>query len=177
MQDCFSPWSENTQPCRLQVSPKPRQAELISSRLVTHELETDLTENADMEEPAEASVNLAIEPSPSHCDDDCALLNHIRHVYVIQSPYLYVFYNSHRIKLILDIGATSNMVSVPCAQRLGLPISKASQFARHDDGVTPIVVTRKVHCVVTRNGESFQLDALVVNQLDVDVSAGNPFLL
>ncbi len=59
---------------------------------------------------------------------------------------------------------------------INLPIKPASEMARQADVVTPLDVVGEVHCKVTRHHNTFQLDALVVRQLDVDVLAGNPFL-
>ena len=41
----------------------------------------------------------------------------------------------------------------------------------------PLDFIGEVHCNVTRGHLSFQLEALVVKQLDVDILAGNPFLV
>ena len=68
----------------------------------------------------------------------------------------------------LDTGATTNMIRASTARVCKLTITPASQIARQADGVTPLDVTK--------GSLSFQLDALVVKQLDVDVLAGNPFL-
>ncbi|CAH3032666.1 unnamed protein product [Porites lobata] len=40
----------------------------------------------------------------------------------------------------------------------------------------PMDVVGEVHCTLTRGQQAFELDALVVRQLDVDILAGNPFL-
>ena len=101
----------------------------------------------------------------------------VRRVDIIQSPYLNCFYESHPVKITLDTGATTNMVSHDLASKIGLPISHASQMARQADGVTPLDVVGEVHCVLSRGSRTFQLDALVVKRLDVDVLAGNPFLV
>ena len=42
--------------------------------------------------------------------------------------------------------------------------------------MTPLDVIGEIHRNVTRGSLSFQFDALVVKQLDVDVWAGNTFL-
>ena len=70
-----------------------------------------------------------------------------------------------------DTGATTNMIRM-----YNLPITPVSQIARQADGVTQLEVIGEIHCNVTRGNVSFQLDALVVKQLGVDVLAGNPFL-
>jgi len=45
------------------------------------------------------------------------------------------------------------------------------------DGVTPMDVIGEVHCSLTRGQRTFELDMLVVRQLDVDILAGNPFMV
>ena len=86
---------------------------------------------------------------------------------------LNTFYHERPIQLTLDTGVTSNMLRASSAKLYGFPISPASQMARQADGVTPMDV---VHCSLTRGNSTFELDALVVRQLDVDILAGNPFM-
>ena len=50
-------------------------------------------------------------------------------------------------------------------------------MARQADGVTPMDVIGEVHCSLTRGQWTFELDALVGRQLDVDILAGNPFMV
>ena len=45
------------------------------------------------------------------------------------------------------------------------------------DGVTPVDVIDEVHCSLTRGKWTCESDALVVRQLDVDILAGNPFMV
>ena len=98
-------------------------------------------------------------------------------VNIIQSPYLNVYYNQYPLKLTIDTGATTNMIKSSVARHMGLHIKPVSQMARQADGVTPLDVKGEIHCTVTRSKMTFQLDALVVDQLDVDVLAGNPFMV
>ena len=97
-------------------------------------------------------------------------------VSIVQSPVLNTFYHEHPVQLTLDTGATSNMVRASTAQLYGFPITPASQMARQANGVTPMDVIGEVHCSLTRGQWTFDLDALVVCQLDVDILAGNPFM-
>ena len=69
------------------------------------------------------------------------------------------------------------MVRASSAQLYGFPITPASQMARQPDGVTPMDVISEVHCSLTRGQWTFELDALVVRQLDVDILASNPFMV
>lgn len=98
-------------------------------------------------------------------------------VNVIQSPFLMAHYKQHPLHLTIDTGATTNMIRASVATHVGLPIHKASQMARQADGVTPLAVTGEVHATLTRGTKSFTLDALVVENLDVEILAGNPFLV
>jgi hypothetical protein len=100
-----------------------------------------------------------------------------RRVSIIQSPYLNLFYKHHPVRLTIDTGATTNMVKASFARYIQLPITPASQMGRQADGVTPLNVVGEVHANFTRSNSFFQLDALVVDQLDVDILAGNPFLV
>jgi hypothetical protein len=100
----------------------------------------------------------------------------VRRVSIVQSPFLNAFFHSHPIRLTLDSGATTNMVKSSAATRIGLPITPASQMARQADGCTPLAVVGETHCLLTRGPHTFQLDALVVDKLDVDFLAGSSFM-
>jgi hypothetical protein len=100
-----------------------------------------------------------------------------RRVNIIQSPYLNVYYRQCPVRLTIDTGATTNMVRASLASHIGLPVTKASQMARQADGITPLDVVGETHCQLTRGAKTFRLNALVVEQLDVDILAGNPFLV
>ena len=100
----------------------------------------------------------------------------LRRVEVIQSPYLNTFFGSTCVRLVIDTGATTNMVRRDFALRAAMPIRPASQRASQADGVTPLSVQGEVHCQLTIGQHTFELDALVVDKLDVDILAGTPFL-
>ena len=96
---------------------------------------------------------------------------------VVQPHVLYTFYRQHPMAITLDTGATTNMIRASTARVCKLTITPAYQIARQADGVTPLDVIGEIHCNVTRGSLSFQLNALVVKQLDVDVLAGDSFLV
>ena len=121
-------------------------------------------------EPLDESSDLVAPPVQS--EESAAL-----RVSIVQSPVLNTFYHEHPLQLTLDTGATSNMVRASSAKLYGFPITPASQMARQADGVTPMDVIGEVHCSLTRGHRTFELDALVVRQLDVDILAGNPFMV
>ena len=80
------------------------------------------------------------------------------------------------MRVTLDTGVTTNLVSQSFATSIDLPIKPASQFAHQADGHTPLDVVGEISCTLHRGDSNFCLDALVVRKLDVDVLAGNPFL-
>ena len=121
-------------------------------------------------EPLDESSDLVVRPDQS---EEPAVLR----VSIVQSPVLNTFYHEHPVQLTLDTGATSNMVRASSAQLYGFPITPASQMARQADGLTPMNVIGEVHCSLTRGQWTFKLDALVVRQLDVDILAGNSFMV
>ena len=121
-------------------------------------------------EPLDESSDLVAPPVQS--EEPAAL-----RVSIVQSPVLNTFYHEQPVQLTLDTGATSNMVRASSAKLYGFPITPASQMARQADGVTPMDVIGEVHCSLTRGHWTFELDALVVRQLDVDILAGNPFMV
>ena len=92
------------------------------------------------------------------------------------SPHLKVFYNHHALQLTLDTGAETSMIKASIAKQIGAPILKTKQTALQADGITPLTVTGKVHLKLHRNHYKLQLDALVVEELDVDILAGTPFM-
>lgn len=97
-------------------------------------------------------------------------------VQVRQSPYLDTCYGSRAIRITLDSGATCNMVRAATAYALGVPIHKSSQSAHQADGSSPLIVVGETQLTVTRDDREFLLDALVVENLDVEVLAGTPFM-
>ena len=142
---------------------------LASSRLVCDDPEEcDPIDYSASEEVCD----LVVSPTPAQPTAPSA-----QRVRIVQSPVLSTFYESHPVPLTLDTGTTSNMIRESSARLFGFPITPASQMARQADGVTPMDVTGEVHCTLTRGDKSFELDALVVRQLDVDILAGNPFMV
>ena len=83
----------------------------------------------------------------------------------------------HSLKLTLDTGAETSMTKASVAHSIAAPIVKTSQQALQADGVTPLVVVGETHLTLSRAGNHLTLDALVVQDLDVDVLAGTPFMI
>ena len=94
-----------------------------------------------------------------------------------QSPFFKAFYLHNPLRLTLDSGAETNMIRETVAKSIGAKICKSSQLARQADGLTPLKVIGETHLVLSRGGTNLHLDALVVEDLDVEVLAGTPFLV
>ena len=69
------------------------------------------------------------------------------------------------------------MIKSSVARSIGATIEKSSQQALQADGMTPLVVVGETGLILSRAGKQLALDALVVDNLDVDVLAGTPFLI
>ena len=93
-----------------------------------------------------------------------------------QSPYLKVFHKHHPLHITLDSGAEISMIKHSVASRIGASIKKSNQSALQADGVTPLNILGETHLTLSRDSHSLSLEALVVNDLDVDVLAGIPFM-
>ena len=94
-----------------------------------------------------------------------------------QSPHFKAFYKHCRVQLILDTGAETSMIKSSLARSIGAPITKSSQQALQADGMTPLAVVGETRLILSRADKTLALDALVVDDLDVDVLAGTPFLI
>ena len=56
-------------------------------------------------------------------------------------------------------------------------IEKFFQQALQADGVTPLAVVGETHLILSQADKQLALDALVVDDLDVDILAGTPFVI
>ncbi|MCG7875882.1 MAG: RNase H-like domain-containing protein [Candidatus Thiodiazotropha endolucinida] len=99
-----------------------------------------------------------------------------RRVLSKQSPQIKVFYRHHPLQLILDTGAEISMIKTSVVQSIGATINKTSQKALQADGVTPLSIAGETRLLVSRDNVDLKLEALVVNDLDIDILAGIPFM-
>ena len=61
------------------------------------------------------------------------------------------------------------MIKSTSAEVIRIKIKGTSHVALQADSVTPLKIVGECHLTLTRGGVDFRLDALVVNDLDVDV--------
>ena len=99
-----------------------------------------------------------------------------RRVNVSQSPFLHAFYSHHPLRLTIDTGAETNMMRASLARHIGAKVTKSSQTALQADGRTPLAVVGETRLPLIRHGRPLTLEALVVEDLDVDILAGTPFM-
>ncbi|EDO35149.1 predicted protein [Nematostella vectensis] len=113
----------------------------------------------------------SIDP-PAHTAHDAVVLR----IQTRQSPYLDVFYNHHTVRMTVDSGATGNMIRLSTATRLGCNITTSSQSVSQADGSSQLHVVGETRLSFTRADKSFSFEGLVVENLDVEVLAGTPFM-
>ncbi|CAC5408989.1 unnamed protein product [Mytilus coruscus] len=68
------------------------------------------------------------------------------------------------------------MIKASSADYIGVTIKKSNHSDLQADGVTPLNIVGECHFTLSRDGIELQLEALVVNDLDVDILAGIPFM-
>ncbi|KAK3714880.1 hypothetical protein QZH41_001881 [Actinostola sp. cb2023] len=93
-----------------------------------------------------------------------------------QSPYLDTFHAHHHVRITIDSGATGNMIRHSLVKRLGSTLTSSSQSAHQADGSSPLHVVGETRLLFTRDNRQFKFEGLVVENLDVDILAGTPFM-
>ena len=68
------------------------------------------------------------------------------------------------------------MIRSSTAQSVGAKILRSNQITLQADGLSPLAVVRETNMMITRDGHKYILEALVVENLDVDILAGVPFM-
>ena len=107
---------------------------------------------------------------------ETAVPNATRLVQVRQSPYIDTFHNHHHARIIIDSGATCNLFRLSAIRRFRAKVTTSSQSAHQADGSSPLKVVGEARLFFTRDTHTFQFEGLVVEDLDVDILAGTPFM-
>ena len=128
-------------------------------------------------DPEDPSSDCDIETTPEDSHSYRVKSSTTNRVSVKQSPHLKAFFDHHPLLLTLDTGAETSMIKSCIAKKIGATIQKTSQKALQADGITQLKVVGEVHLVLSRSNLNLQLDALVVDNLDVDILAGTPFMI
>ena len=87
-----------------------------------------------------------------------------------------MFCDYNTVRLSVDSGATVNTIRASTVEPPGASICESSQSASQADGSSPLDVIGEVHLTFVRDGRTFTFDGLALNELDVEVLAGAPFM-
>ncbi|KAK3715784.1 hypothetical protein QZH41_018836, partial [Actinostola sp. cb2023] len=123
--------------------------------------------------PDETTDDYCTEPevSPDPPQEHSSLRIQVR-----RSPYLDTFYRHRPVRVVVDSGTTGNMIRMSTVKLLGLAISASAQSAHQADGSSPLRVMGETRFELNRNHHKFLFEGLVVENLDVEVLAGTPFM-
>ena len=69
------------------------------------------------------------------------------------------------------------MIKSSVARSIDAPINQSSKQALQADGTTPLAVAGETHLILSQADKQLALDTLVVDDLDIDILAGTPFLI
>ena len=128
----------------------------------------------DMEEEIEEDYEE--DEDGSNQQDDFQPTSRCGRVNIRASPEFNTFYHHNSLTITVDTGAETNLMRESVARSINCPIEPSSQVAFQADGITPLNVIGETHVMLTRNDLSFQFSGLIVNDLDVDILAGVPFM-
>ena len=100
-----------------------------------------------------------------------------RRFQIRQSPYFDVFYEHQIVRITIDSGATGNMIRASTAKAIGwINITDSIQSAHQADGSSLLDVIGETRLTFTINENQFTFVGLVVENLDVEVLVGTPFM-
>ena len=129
------------------------------------------------DDPSEPETRPCVDESITDTDDTgSSPTSHVFRIQTRQSPYLDMFYAHHPVRVTIDSGATGNMIRHTVVQRLGCHVTPSSQSVHQADGSSPLHVVGETRFPFTCKGHTFTFEGLVVENLDVDVLAGTPFM-
>jgi len=97
-------------------------------------------------------------------------------VNVRSSPLFRTFYRHNPLIITVDTGAETNLIRESTAKAIECPIFPSSQVAFQADGKTPLNVKGETHVTLTRDNLEFSFSGLIIEDLDVDILAGVPFM-
>ena len=104
------------------------------------------------------------------------IANQALRVQIRQSPNLDTFFQDRHVRLTIDSGATGNMIRTSTAVLLNATIRSTSHSAHQADGSSPLTVVGETKLYFTRDDHELYFEGLVIDNLDVDVLAGIPFM-
>ena len=108
--------------------------------------------------------------------DDTYPTSRVARVNVRASPLFHTFYQHNPLTITIDTGAETNLIRAATASAIGCPVLPSCQVAFQADGKTPLSVKGETHVTLTRDELEFSFSGLIVDDLDVDILAGVPFM-
>lgn len=94
----------------------------------------------------------------------------------MSSPTFMAFFNAHPVRVTLDCGANASTIHISLVQRLQLSYSPTVHKPSQADGKTKLKPLGEVHFSLTRGPLTFNVEAVVVENLDCELLAGMPFM-
>ena len=93
-----------------------------------------------------AKARQIIGTDDNHCSDEEEGISFskdvsIGRVQIRQSPYIDAFLAHHSVRIIIDSGATGNMIRSDIANNLRASVTPSSQYAHQADGLSPLYVS------------------------------------
>jgi hypothetical protein len=95
-------------------------------------------------------------------------------VNIYESPIFSVEVNNAVLHLVMDIGATANLISERMCKELDIPVFSTRQKAIQANG-TELEITGEIHMVVTRDKLKLKFNALVIKKMATEALAGKGF--
>ena len=152
--------------------PQQDKRYLAKVRQIAHIIDVDSEDTSDNESDIIPQPEYPAQCSAVFPERDSSTLR----IQIRQSPYFDAFCRHHAVRITLDTGATGNMVRASTVHALGGKITSSSQSAHQADGRSPLAIIGETHITFSRDDKQFVFEGLVVENLDVEVLAGTPFM-
>ena len=91
-------------------------------------------------------------------------------------PYMDVFHGYWVVRAIIVSGPTGNMIHHSTTKHHGCPIILSAQSVQQADGSSQLQVVGEIQTTFTHDNTDFMFEGIVIEDLDVEVLAGNPFM-
>ena len=132
--------------------------------------ESDNQFEEEEEEEEIQSSNIIHKTSSSVSTSRC------RRVMIRTCPWMNVYYGSNATSITCDCGAEADLIRTDVAVAIGAKITKSEHSSTQVDGKTPLRVAGETHIIFTRGKYEFEFHGLVVDESDVEILGGVPFL-
>ena len=101
---------------------------------------------------------------------------HCLRVTTSPSPFINAYYKNQSVKILLDTGATVNLINERLANHLDLPVNPSTQTAKQADGISDLDVKGETRFKLVRDSIELHFEGLIVRGLESEILAGIPFM-